>query len=161
MLSYANNADVIKPKDVIELVRWVRQEYEPQLARLGISDPQPPLIDTLEPLYQAYRVHISKLMKVWVVRSIEQDLDKEKNPIEVVDQLYYTLAPTNMFVFIHDQIAVAKQAMDTKVCGSIVCLGKHIQYIYEVLLECVDTLQFFQRSMSEILKSNAKYSNYT
>lgn len=115
MLSYANNAEVIKPKDIIELVRWVRQEYEPQLARLGISDPQPPLIDTLEPLYQSYRIHISKLMRDWVVRIIEQDLDKERDPIEIVDNLYYTLAPTNMFEFIHTQISVAKQAMDVKV----------------------------------------------
>ena len=58
MLSYANNPELVKAKDIIDLVRWVRQEYEPQLGRLGISDPQPPLIETLEPLYQAYKEHI-------------------------------------------------------------------------------------------------------
>lgn len=44
----------------INPVNWVRQTYIPQLLRLGVSEiiNQPNLLETLEPLYDSYKVQI-------------------------------------------------------------------------------------------------------
>jgi hypothetical protein len=58
MLGYANFPEKLIARDIIGLVSWVKGEYEVQLARLGYADPQPALLETLEPLYHTYFEHI-------------------------------------------------------------------------------------------------------
>jgi hypothetical protein len=88
-------------------VAWIKEGYEPQLARLGIVDPQPPLLETIEPLYEHYKTHIKVahlefvlvkqmqgLLNNWVKEIVAQD--RESQP-EEIDELLYTLAPSLLF----------------------------------------------------------------
>ncbi|PRP80263.1 hypothetical protein PROFUN_12730 [Planoprotostelium fungivorum] len=133
---YSTDPTKITPQEIIDLISWVNSEYEPQLARLGIPDPQPRLVEALEPLYDHYREHIRKLMDEWSTNIIEQD--KEKEP-EMVGGHYVTLAPTMLFESIHTQINVGKMAQESK-------------FLNEVLQECVVTFSVFQEMISRVLR---------
>jgi hypothetical protein len=53
-------------------VNWVKRTYNQQLARLGIVDLQPNLLETLEPLYDTYKLQVEKLIGEWILRIVAQ-----------------------------------------------------------------------------------------
>eukprot|EP01116_Phalansterium_solitarium_P000650 TRINITY_DN10491_c0_g1_i1.p1 TRINITY_DN10491_c0_g1~~TRINITY_DN10491_c0_g1_i1.p1 ORF type:complete len:735 (-),score=338.73 TRINITY_DN10491_c0_g1_i1:356-2560(-) len=136
--SYATHSTKISPQEMLQLVNWVKREYTPQLKRLGVSDLKPDLLDTLDPLYDAYRNRIRGLLEKAVEGIIQQD--REKRP-EVVDGRYITLAPSLLFEYVNTQMSIARDTADSK-------------FLYSVVRECSNAMILYQQALSEMLKAD-------
>eukprot|EP01117_Protostelium_nocturnum_P018815 TRINITY_DN7953_c0_g1_i1.p1 TRINITY_DN7953_c0_g1~~TRINITY_DN7953_c0_g1_i1.p1 ORF type:complete len:592 (-),score=206.05 TRINITY_DN7953_c0_g1_i1:54-1829(-) len=135
LLEYGCSPDKVHAKDIIDIVGWVKNTYEPQIGGLGY-DAQPPLSESLEPLYDIYRAHIRKLMGGWAEDMVQQDVDKEP---ETVDGLVVTLAPSLMFESLNIQISIARDTNDSA-------------FFYGTMVESAYALGRFHSTVTRLLK---------
>lgn len=95
------------------------------MARLGIEERKPDLLQALDMLIDEFKSRIyvrflqfpvsqyhvithtlmQNLMEEWTNRIVSTDRESEP---EIIDGIYYTLAPVTLFTFIHQQIEVAR-----------------------------------------------------
>eukprot|EP01104_Vermistella_antarctica_P016228 TRINITY_DN5506_c0_g1_i1.p1 TRINITY_DN5506_c0_g1~~TRINITY_DN5506_c0_g1_i1.p1 ORF type:complete len:852 (+),score=277.09 TRINITY_DN5506_c0_g1_i1:204-2759(+) len=135
---FSGKAGRLPAKDILALVEWVTQHYETKMADIGLARLRPPLLEGLEGLTDAYCRYIRNLMEQWVERIV--GIDQTSDP-ELVQGMYYTDTPQNVFSFINQQMDVARRTTFSK-------------FIFEVFEECMMALSEFQDMSTRVIRVN-------
>lgn len=145
LVSFASNAEEnpegFDTRGLLFLMQWVRKDYRLALARLGLTDMEPDLYEALEGSFHSYCVALRQLMSQWNDRIIESDLAQGDDAIDEMDGRLYTLAPTQFFESVNQQIDLARKT-------------KYPVFILAVVREVQSSIRLFHEKLVNLIHSH-------
>jgi hypothetical protein len=128
--------------DLLALVRWVQERYEPEMQTYRLAGLEPPLLAALGELTAAYKEHLARQMRAWIARLLRQDLEGALELQAGPDGLLFTEAPHTLFALLHQQLEVTASANQPLL-------------LQDVRRECVRVLLEYQRAFLERMQRPA------
>jgi hypothetical protein len=149
LINFASNAEVgahgFDTRGLLLLMQWVRKDYRLALARLGLVDMEPDLYEALEGSFESYCSALRELMSQWNDRIIKDDIEAGNDAIDALDGRLYTLAPTQFFESINQQIDLARKT-------------KYPVFILAVVREVQQSISIFHGKLVDLIRTHQDMS---
>jgi hypothetical protein len=149
LVNFASNAEAnpegFDTRGLLLLMQWVRKDYRLALARLGLTDMEPDLFEALEGSFNSYCIALRELMSQWNDRIIESDLAQGDDAIDEMEGRLYTLAPTQFFESVNQQIDLARKT-------------KYPVFILAVVREVQASIRLFHGKLVNLIHSHQSMS---
>ena len=101
---------------IISIFKWVHEEYEPQLQRLGVKDISPPINNSLSTLENIYKSKaMVKMMDV--IETIVRDSQAQEPTL--FEGLALTTAPVDIFELMNAQLSIARSTSSPMLVSQI------------------------------------------